>query len=355
MSRTSGFGRDGGPRRSLGGRVAVGTALAGLMLFIIPAGAAGREPTPNSFSVTGTVNWSGADSRATLEVWACPVDDEGAGCPGLRKTTVAADRSYSLVVPYGQRSTWKVFAAATVGTSAPPLSFAVGTPTEVTVPRSPNNPVPLTISTHTVGLRVVDDGGNVFPEGTASVMAVPTSSGEWSVAGADANGDVLLFVDPAIEYRLNAFATNTGWPDPWASPDGTEFHFSQNEVTAFGAAIQEGTTFVVARPAGVLVRVVDGNGNPFPAGTAGVSAHDMSGVRGSVEVDDTDGDGDVLLSLDPTTQWWIIGRVTNTGWPDPSWVAEDGTEFHFSEPLILDPGTQLDEGTVFVIAEPGTA
>jgi hypothetical protein len=32
-------------------------------------------------------------------------------------------------------------------------------------------------------------------------------------------------------------------------------------------------------------------------------------VRGAVEVDDTDGDGDVLLSLEPTTQWWIIGTA----------------------------------------------
>jgi len=233
--------------------IALTAALTALVLFVLPAAASGTEPTPAAFTVKGTVTWAGGpDSRTTVSVGACPIDEQGPRCPSFRRTTAAADGSYSLALPYGQPSTWNVFAIIGVGSSFPPVSIAVGASTEVTVPRSPHAPVPLAISTRAVGIRVVDGDGNAFPEGTASVMAIPTSPVGWSVAGADANGDALLFVDPAVEYNVNAFAVNTGWPDPWVSPDGTEFHFSQNGVTALGADLEEGSTFVIARPAGVL-------------------------------------------------------------------------------------------------------
>lgn len=358
-----GFRRHGGDRRPFGVRVALGTALGGLMLVMIPAGAAGTEPTPPAFTVEGTVTWlGGPDSRAVLHVGACLVGEMGPGgefCPSLRTATVAADGSYALALPYGKPSTWNLFAIIAVGPYplAAPTSFAMGPVRELTVPRQPDQPVPLTISTRAVGLRVVDFEGAAFPEGTAAVMAIPTSTRWWSVANADAEGNVLLFVDPAVEYNVNAFATNTGWPDPWVSPDGTEFHFSVQGLTVLGADIPEGMTFVVQDPTGTLLRVVDGQGNPFPAGTAGINACDTSGTHDPVCIGtiDTNGDGNVLLALDPTTQWWVYGWVINTGWPDPDFVAEDGTQFHFSEPVILDPGVELEDGTVFVVAQPGTA
>lgn len=237
--------RNGNERRPYGGLVALGGALAGLSLLIIPAGAAATGRTPPAFTVEGTVTWiGGGDSGATLEVGACPIDEPAPLCPSLHRTTVAADGSYSLALPTGQRRTWNVFAAVFVA-----RSFALSPPTEVTVPRSPHDAFPFTISTRAVGTRIVDGEGNPFPEGTASVMAIPTSMpGYFNIAGADANGDAVLLVDPGVEYGVNAFALNTGWPDPWVSPDGTEFHFSQNSVTAFGADIEEGTTFVIAKP-----------------------------------------------------------------------------------------------------------
>jgi len=338
-----------------GPHVALITALTVLVLFVLPAGASGTEPTPAAFTVEGTVTWvGGPDSRATVSVGACPIDEQGPRCPSFRRTTAAADGSYTLALPYGRPSSWNVFAIISVGSSFPGVSIAVGASTEVTVPRSPHAPLPLAISTRAVGMRVVDGEGNAFPEGTASVMASPTSTVGWSVAGADANGDALLFVDPAVEYNVNAFALNTGWPDPWVSPDGTEFHFSQNGVTALGANLEEGSTFVIARPTGVLLRVVDGQGNPFPAGMAGVHACDRSGNRDPecVGAMDTDGDGIVLLPpLDPTARWEVYGVAVNTGWPDP-WVSPDGTEYHFSATVTVEPGGVLENGAVFVVAEP---
>jgi hypothetical protein len=106
-------------------------------------------------------------------------------------------------------------------------------------------------------------------------------------------------------------------------------------------------------PSGTLVRVVDGDGNPFPAGTAAVQACGGTGFPACdphVVAVDHDGDGNVRIELDPTTTYTVNGFATNTGWPDP-WVAPDGTEFHFS-PTVTLTGAELQDGTVFVVAQP---
>jgi hypothetical protein len=107
-------------------------------------------------------------------------------------------------------------------------------------------------------------------------------------------------------------------------------------------------------PAGTVLRVVDGQGNPFPAGTAGVQACGGAGYPACdphVVAVDSDGDGSVRLELDPTTLYTVNAFAMNTGWPDP-WVSEDGTEFHFSATVTL-LGADLEDGTVFVVAQPG--
>jgi hypothetical protein len=241
------------PRGRPGWRAALIAALAALVMFGLPAAASEVDPTPAAFTIEGTVTWVGRpDSMATtIRVAACPGDEPAPFCPNRRATTAADDGSYSLPLPYGRPTTWDVFAVVSVGSPSPGPSLALTTPVEATVPRSPHAPVSLAITTRAVGMRVVDGAGNAFPEGMTSVMAVPTSSSGpgMSVGGADANGDALLLVDPAVEYNVNAFALNTGWPDPWVSPDGTEFHFSRNSVTALGADLLEGTTFVIVPPA----------------------------------------------------------------------------------------------------------
>jgi hypothetical protein len=247
-------------RRPFGGRVALGAALAGLGLFVIPAGAAGTESTPPAFTVEGSFTWvGGPDSRATQAVGACPVEQPGPGCASLRLATVAADGSYSLGLPYGKPSTWNVFPILSFGGESfyPPLSFRIGPSTEVTVPRSPHAPVPLTISARAVGLRVVDSEGGIFPANTALVLAstdpeAPVGPAEWSSGGTDAAGNVLLFVDPTALYYVTAMALNTGWPDPTSvGDDGTTFHNADETLLLLGADIEEGTTFVIPKPPGV--------------------------------------------------------------------------------------------------------
>ncbi|MGH9289773.1 MAG: hypothetical protein ACRD0V_16015 [Acidimicrobiales bacterium] len=108
-------------------------------------------------------------------------------------------------------------------------------------------------------------------------------------------------------------------------------------------------------PTGTVLRVVDGQGNPFPAGTAGVQACGGAGYPACdphVVSVDSDGDSKVRLALDPTTLYTINGFAVNTGWPDP-WLSEDGTEFHFSATVTV-LGADLQDGTVFVVAQPGS-
>ena len=102
------------------------------------------------------------------------------------------------------------------------------------------------------------------------------------------------------------------------------------------------------------VSVVDGHGHAFPPGSAGVLACPAIGwtVPCSaliVGVDD-DGDGHVHLTVEPDVAYRVNGFVRDSGWRDPSYVAADGTEFHFSE-LVDVTGTQLD-GSTFVIERP---
>ena len=82
-------------------------------------------------------------------------------------------------------------------------------------------------------------GGAGYPACDPHVVAVDT----------DGDGNVRLDLDPTTPYTINVFAMNTGWPDPWVSPDGTEFHFSPT-VTLLGSDLQNGTVFVVVPPGG---------------------------------------------------------------------------------------------------------
>jgi hypothetical protein len=329
-------------------------AAAALLVVLIVSAATGNvaaaaASTPAT-TVTGTVTWyGGPDERGTLGVGACPADEEGPLCPSLHLTTVAPDGSYSLALPARGRTTWKLAAFVLVG-----ASFVVGPSEAVAVPGPPNRSVDLTVSVRIVGLSVVDDHDEPFPAGTAAVMALPTGDGEWSVATADEHGDVLLLVDPDLEYSVNAFATGTGWPDPWVSDDGTEFHFSEG-IVVLGSELPEGHVFTVSppeavEPVGTRVRVLGPDGEPFAAGSAGVQACAGPGwpepcthyVAGG-----TDADGYVWLSLEPDLEYSVNAFAIDTGWPDP-WVADDGTELHFSEGIVV-LGSELPEDHVFTV------
>jgi hypothetical protein len=224
----------------------------------------------------------------------------------------------------------------------------------------------------TEGTSVVtrSDGATLTGPSTGTVNASPTggfdvvahftvSSGTGGLAGV--TGEIVLTGNVAGPGSVGDVFTMTGTlttPSPVATDkDQCKDDGWQNLVDDQGEPFRnqgQCVSFVVAEPTGTPVRVVDGDGNPFPAGTAGVQACGGAGYPACdphVVAVDSDGDGKVRLALDPTTLYTINGFATNTGWPNP-WVSEDGTEFHFS-PTVTLLGADLQAGTVFVVAPPG--
>ena len=86
--------------------------------------------------------------------------------------------------------------------------------------------------TRAIDVRVVDNHGNPFAVGQGSVMACPSEGFAVPCAAliggtlSDAAGGSTIMLSENVEYVVTATATNTGWPNPWIAPGGTEFHFS---------------------------------------------------------------------------------------------------------------------------------
>ena len=116
------------------------------------------------------------------------------------------------------------------------------------------------------------------------------------------------------------------------------------------------TTLTIPKPVLSVVNatVVDGDGNPFPAGTAGVQACPTDGFSVPcthlLVASDDDGDGTVRMEVEPNVEYVFTGYARNTGWPDPAWIGTDGTTYHFSEDVTAR-GADI-EGMVFVVANP---
>jgi hypothetical protein len=315
--------RQPGARRP-GARVARGAALAGLSLFMLSGGAAGamRSPaaTPEGAAtevVTGTATSSGGNGFTT------------------------ADAVYSSPGILGEGTMHFEF----VLISDPPGSRTEG---NGVLTRSDGATLAGT-STSTV---------NTSPTGGFDVVANFTvTSGTGGLAGV--TGEIVLTGTVAGPGSVGDVFTMTGTlttPSPVATDkDQCKDEGWQNLVDDQGEPFRNQGQCVsfVAEPTGTLLRVVDSDGNPFPAGTAGVQACGGAGYPAcdpQVVAVDSDGDGKVRLALDPTTLYTINGFAMNTGWPDP-WVSEDGTEFHFSDTVTL-LGADLQAGTVFVVAPP---
>jgi hypothetical protein len=313
--------RDGQRR---GARVALGTALAGLILFLLSAGVAGATSSPAPAPegavtevVTGTATSSGGDGFTT------------------------ADFVYSSPGILGSGTMHFEF----VLISDPPGSRTEGTGV-------------LTRSDGATLTGIETSIVNTNPAGGFDVVAHFTvTSGTGGLAGA--TGEIVLTGNVAGPGSVGDVFTMTGIltiPSPVAADmDQCKDDGWQNLVDDQGEPFRNQGRCVsfVAKPTGTLLRVVDGDGNPFPAGTAGVQACGGAGYPACdphVVAVDSDGDGKVRLALDPTTLYTINGFAMNTGWPDP-WVSEDGTEFHFSDTVTL-LGVDLQAGTVFVVAPP---
>lgn len=225
--------------------------------------------------------------------------------------------------------------------------------------------------TEGTGVLTRSDGATLTGTVTGTVNASATggfdvvahftvTSGTGTLAGV--TGEIVLTGTVAGPGSVGDVFTMTGTltiPSPVATDkDQCKDYGWQNLVDDQGELFRnqgQCVSFVVGERSGTLLWVVDGQGNPFPAGTAGVQACGGAGYQACdphVVAVDSDGDGKVRLALDPATLYTVGGFAMNTGWPDP-WVSEDGTEFHFSDTVTV-VGGDLKGGTVFVVAQPGT-
>lgn len=215
-----------------------------------------------------------------------------------------------------------------------------------------------------VDILVVDDDGRPFPEGAGVIacpvegFSVPCSS---LVFGADHDGDghVDVTVDPDVMYRANAFVTNTGWDDPHFIVGDTTFHFSA-AVEVPGSDL-DGRTFVVHRPkadaAGptpgtviVELKVLDGNGSPFPLGTAGAIFCASTGCAPTT-YGQADGKGVVRIALPANVQYDVSGYVANPGWA----CGHSTLDGYFLSDMVTRRGAQLLRPTVLTITQPSCA
>lgn len=212
---------------------------------------------PSVTTISGTANWATRDPRGDLRVGACPASDPQPACPHLRTVEAAADGAFTLALPADVASTWLVaaYVIATPGgcvfhcqwrgaQAGPTTSVSIGD-----VPAA----VELTVSARVVDVLVRDRNGQPFEGGGVQASDLRCTDdppdecrGEHASMFVRAAGDgsTRLVLDPTAHYELHGQATNTGWPDPAWTHEGSTFWFSPS-LTTTGADLPEGHVFHV--------------------------------------------------------------------------------------------------------------
>lgn len=141
--------------------------------------------------------------------------------------------------------------APTTAAVAPSVSAAAtSTSTSSTSPPTTTSPPVVTgpDGLRRVNVRVVGPNGTPFPKSTVTAQACPVTGDPCAYAGVvDDAGTVYLELDPDVQYNINAMVRNTGWANPWISPTGVGFHFSES-IERTGAELEDGTVFVIEEP-----------------------------------------------------------------------------------------------------------
>jgi hypothetical protein len=179
---------------------------------------------------------------------------------GLGAIVAAAGRgSGTTVVP--TRST-AVPSVSTLPATTNPTPLVESTiPTTVvesTVPTTVVEPtVPTTSSPPLIGasmtVTIVDGVNQPFPATKSGLRACRLIAGAADCSeridsvDEDGNGIVEIVLRDDIDYVVNAFAHDTGWPCPSIDADGTPFHHSDKRDVLAGESI-DGLTLAITRP-----------------------------------------------------------------------------------------------------------
>ena len=202
-------------------------------------------------------------------------------------------------------------------------------------------------------VMVLEQDGDPFPAGDARLFVCPVGgacfpgSPDVLVGFADANGRIQgLVVDPTVRYRLRPFAGCGGAFLTFNAP-----------AEVMGWELARPTTFVANEPC-FRFNVLDGSGQPFPAGSAGLIVCPEGTVPcAAPQFGGANAAGVVSMALDPSMSYEINAFATTDGGHWDGWDCggsehppSSGDLFWFSEFSTGTPATL--EGTTFVINEP---
>ena len=204
-------------------------------------------------------------------------------------------------------------------------------------------------------LHVVDGDGHPFP-GEAGVVYC-AGADPCQASTTDPQGNVTpFFVNPNVQYRVFAFATDTGWRCGGYPLIGKLWWFGTgSDVLGKGLAIP--ATLVVAKPDCPLqFRILDAEDGdtPFALGHAGMWACPVEncvtadGPDKNIVFAGADADGNVTMSgLDPAVEYSFVFYATDVaGWSCPTFSFQ-GTDY-WQEPAVIGVPSAVDGHTAYI-------
>ncbi len=334
--------------------------VAALSLAIGLGGNSVAEAKPASINVVVRVVDQFGDPQYPANVIACSLDcaNPAAGVAvnagGVGRLVLDPNREYNLLAFVQNPNPAWACPGFPVGDNmlyiAPEQVGGLGRDIPKTVTFTIAEPSPLDC----IPIPVTTDSGVPLP--TAAVFTCGHLPGsdeciDRPFGGPGGDGVIRLDVDPSLEYRLQPFVTDTGWPCPSFVVNGvsfyvgTETNFTVDELLA-------GVHLVIPVPDAlncVEVHLVDAAGDPFPNAGLIVCGHAEGAPCENTEFAGSGADGVVRLESDPDLVYDLTAFVGDQDWPGgfptdtgPIWFGEGGT---FSP-------TELVNGITLEIVEP---
>jgi hypothetical protein len=213
----------------------------------------GSGPT----TVSGSISWVGRDARAVLRVAACPESDSELACGSGQTATAADDGTFTLTLPATTSRAWRVAAYVAPRSTCvfncrfpeAPRNAILGE--TFTVPAGTvSEAMAFTVTARVLEVSVRDRDGRPFNGGGVQATDVGCSTSDCAgdasmfAMASPIDGSVVLVLHPDVTYVLHGQATNTGWPDPQWTHDGSTFWFSP-DLTVKGRELDDGHVFTV--------------------------------------------------------------------------------------------------------------
>jgi hypothetical protein len=162
---------------------------------------------------------------------------------------------------------------------------------------------------------------------------------------------IRLDADPSLEYRLQPFITDTGWPCPSFVLGGVAFHLGA-EINFTVDELLAGVHLEIPVPSAldcVVVHLVDEWGDPFPNAGLIVCSHAPGEPCVNTTFANGGTEGEAHLEVDPDLVYDLRAFVGEQDWPCP--FETDTGPIWFGEGGTFTPA-QLAGGVTLHIVEP---